>query len=586
MAVRYVKDFEFPAAAGYTKSCETSPAKMAKQPMYAKGGSVAKPPAGKAPKGGLMVVIGVASPKKPPMKKAQGSYVDQDEYMKMLEERSPIQSGSYGKKKPAPPKKKEAPRDIEASDLYDEEQLRRLERGYAKGGMTKSQKKIGKVMREYKAGELHSGKDGPVVKNPKQAIAIALSEAGKAKKAKGGKIQYIDKGKDTSVPVKDIKSGKVKQSRDADYYREVERSKKMPAMKRGGQFEDDDDADHLKSMYPSGGNQGRYMVPSDAANAKMSEAARAAMYNRQKQDYERVEFQKEFDKKNARGSAFSRAQDRADVAKKQADYARKEAEPYKNYPEYKKGGAAKHPDEAMDKELIRKMVKPEARKKAFADGGPVLATSLPADPRLAERMNRMAARGNNPAGPLSPPDRDGYGDDMLFPPTTGGPLPPANPLNPVTGRPGRGGSPIQGGTMGPRPGMGGPGNIRPLPPSAGPRPGAPPKMPVVGGPGRMAMKSGGGVKSPLQSMKIGAKAPSMERAKAVPVASRAPLIQSPSMEAPAPAAAKMGVGVNESRPGKPNVGRIRAMMAKAASAAKPENSPAVMKRGGMTKGKC
>lgn len=43
--------------------------------------------------------------------------------------------------------------------------------------MTKGQKKVGKVMGEYKAGKLHSGKGGKVVKNPKQAIAIALSEA-------------------------------------------------------------------------------------------------------------------------------------------------------------------------------------------------------------------------------------------------------------------------------------------------------------------------------------------------------------------------------------------------------------------------
>ena len=49
-------------------------------------------------------------------------------------------------------------------------------------------KKVGTVMREFKKGELHSGKGGPLVKNPKQAIAIALSEARKVKKAVGGRI--------------------------------------------------------------------------------------------------------------------------------------------------------------------------------------------------------------------------------------------------------------------------------------------------------------------------------------------------------------------------------------------------------------
>ena len=48
--------------------------------------------------------------------------------------------------------------------------------------MDKFQKKVKKVMREYKGGTLHSGKGGPVVKSEKQAMAIAMSEAGRAKK--------------------------------------------------------------------------------------------------------------------------------------------------------------------------------------------------------------------------------------------------------------------------------------------------------------------------------------------------------------------------------------------------------------------
>jgi hypothetical protein len=54
----------------------------------------------------------------------------------------------------------------------------------AKGGsVDKQQAKVAKVMGEFKEGSLHSGKGGKVVKSPKQAIAIALSEAKvKAKK--------------------------------------------------------------------------------------------------------------------------------------------------------------------------------------------------------------------------------------------------------------------------------------------------------------------------------------------------------------------------------------------------------------------
>lgn len=52
------------------------------------------------------------------------------------------------------------------------------------GAMAVKKTKVQKVMHEFKTGSLHSGKGGPVVKSKKQAVAIALSVAAKARRKK------------------------------------------------------------------------------------------------------------------------------------------------------------------------------------------------------------------------------------------------------------------------------------------------------------------------------------------------------------------------------------------------------------------
>lgn len=271
MAIRYVKDFEFPSAAGYTKSAT----KVTGQ-MYAKGGDV------KAPKGkGMMIMIGVGMPKKGAMKKAEGgsanapgSDIPMDpDYMKRLGK-----SPGQGTPKKAMPKKP-ASSTVPGSDIpTDPDYMKRLESsqyakggfmknryeeggatvplpdpgkemwevvdketgktvgtyssmtraitardkkdndyggyryktqpkgGYAKGGKAKMQDKIGKVMHEFKAGELHSGsKKGAMVKNAKQALAIAMSEGKKAMKKNHGGMAHDDVMEDKALIKKMVK---------------------------------------------------------------------------------------------------------------------------------------------------------------------------------------------------------------------------------------------------------------------------------------------------------------------------------------------------------------------------------------------
>ena len=158
---KYVKDFDFNA-----KPCNYSyggDVKMASGGYYAKGGScdtVKMASGGYYAKGGkVSKMVKNESVATPTMRK--------EESVRRVSVKAPAR-----KSVPVAPQQPVLNRLAAAANAQPQMALK-------KGGAAK----VGKVMGEFKSGELHSGsKSGPVVKNRKQAVAIALSEARKAKK--------------------------------------------------------------------------------------------------------------------------------------------------------------------------------------------------------------------------------------------------------------------------------------------------------------------------------------------------------------------------------------------------------------------
>jgi hypothetical protein len=355
----------------------------------------------------------------------------------------------------------------------------------AKGG------KVAKVMHEFGEGKLHSGsKEGPKVTNPKQAVAIALNEAGKSKKSRGG-IEYIDNGPDTSVPVKGMKGTK-KQSTDEDFYGKAKDAPMPPRrpsnMKKGG--------------YAEGGKAVKVPLPAE------DEAPYPAQWP--------MPSDEQINKENwNQRKAIRRAMGAKNTGKDT----------------FAKGGMT-HDDAAQDKAMIKSMVKPAALKKAM--GGPAV----------------QMAKSNAIEASLKGQKKTGYAD--------GGPMK----------HPPLGGTPASPDKMGQQYTSGQGSALQRLAASARQNV-SPDQMTQMAdaqrGKAALAAAQASQATGPLQQM-----------GRSVPVAPRAPMIEQQA----APAGGGPRIGVGRSRSGKPDVGAIRAAMARRASQAMPENAPNMMKKGG------
>jgi hypothetical protein len=191
-SLKYVSEFTFPSDKGYSGSAGKTMVKA-----YARGGAADMKQDKAMVKEAVQKHERAKHPGEPMTKLAKGGMADCNMAKGGVAVRKQYPTNRAEPmitrtKAPAAPAPKSdmlySKKEVNAKNLLSEGKAPSLPhaRGsvnMAKGGMTpKQQAKVGKVMGEFKAGELHSGKDGPVVKNRKQAVAIGLSEARKAKK--------------------------------------------------------------------------------------------------------------------------------------------------------------------------------------------------------------------------------------------------------------------------------------------------------------------------------------------------------------------------------------------------------------------
>lgn len=187
MAVKYVKDFEFSADRGFHKSAEPMKAKASygDMPARAKPNAAAMGAKKMESAPGRAKYAGGGRTSYADLQARQAATKAREEAFRKansVEARAAAaraaraaRSGPTRSLRPAPTMT------IMPVPMSDDEMV-----------MAKKGGKVEKVMREYKEGKLHSGsKKGPVVKDRKQAVAIALSEARKSgakipKKAEGG----------------------------------------------------------------------------------------------------------------------------------------------------------------------------------------------------------------------------------------------------------------------------------------------------------------------------------------------------------------------------------------------------------------